>query len=68
MQKNSHTPYGIVVTTCVLTQRTTAHHNGKLIYDKKLCGSADIETAPQDNLKDFLKHATTKDLRKPINF
>ena len=65
---NTRTSFGITVSTCINTQRTTAFHQGTLIYKKNLCGASDIGQAHLDNVLDFMKHAKNKDLRKPINF
>lgn len=65
---NTRTAFGIVVSTCINTQRTTAHHQGTLIYKKNLCGASDIGQAHLDNVLDFMALAKVADLRKPLNF
>jgi hypothetical protein len=65
---NSTTAFGILVTTDIPKQQTTAYNNGTLIYKKSLCGSKDLASAHLDNVLDFMKQARTKDLRKPLNF
>ena len=65
---NTRTSFGIVVSTCINNQHTTAYHNGTLIYKKNLCGSEDIGSAHLNNVLDFMKHAKTGNLNKPLNF
>jgi len=65
---NSTTSFGILVTTDIPKQQTTAYHNGTLIYKKSLCGSMDLGQAHLANVLDFMEQARTKDLRKPLNF
>lgn len=64
---NTKTSFGVTVSTCINKQETTAYHNGKLIYKKKL-GADDIGSAHLDNVLDFMKLAKVADLRKPLNF
>jgi hypothetical protein len=65
---NSTTSFGILVTTDIPKQQTTAYNNGTLIYKKSLCGSKDLASAHLDNVLDFMRLAKVADLRKPINF
>ena len=65
---NTKTAWGVIVTTDIRQQQTTAHHNGKLIYKKNLCGSLDLGSAHLENVLDFMKLAKHADLRKPLNF
>lgn len=64
---NTRTSFGITVSTCINTQRTTAFSNGTLIYKKNLCGGKDLGEAHLNNVLDFMSLAKTKDLRKKIN-
>jgi hypothetical protein len=64
----SKTIFGINVTTCIETQQTTVYHRGKLIYKKPLCGSEDFGSAHLNNVLDFMRHAKTGNLNKPLNF
>lgn len=65
---NSTTAWGILVTTDIPTQKTTAYNNGTLIYKKSLCGSMSLGQAHLANVLDFMRLAKVADLRKPINF
>jgi D-arabinose 1-dehydrogenase-like Zn-dependent alcohol dehydrogenase len=65
---NSTTAWGILVTTDIPTQKTTAYNNGTLIYKKSLCGSMDLGQAHLANVLDFMRLAKVADLKKPINF
>lgn len=65
---SSITAFGITVSTCINTQRTTAFSNGTLIYKKNLCGGKDLGEAHLNNVLDFMKLAKVADLRKPLNF
>jgi hypothetical protein len=65
---NSTTSFGILVTTDIPKQQTTAYNNGTLIYKKSLCGSMDLGQAHLANVLDFMRLAKVADLRKPINF
>jgi len=62
------TAFGVIVTTDIPKQQTTAHHNGKLIYKKNLCGGLDLGSAHLENVLDFMRLSKHADLRKPLNF
>ena len=63
---NSTTAFGILVTTDIPKQQTTAYNNGTLIYKKSLCGSKDLASAHLSNVLEFMRLAKTHDLRKKL--
>ena len=60
------TPFDLILISCPDTKTSQVKNNlGKVIYTKAIIG--EITQAHVENVRDFMRLATTADLRQPLN-